>query len=77
MWAIAEGRKLAAGIDKYLHAGKSAKAGRSKSLPASFSLRARRVPEYIFRSELRVMDRLKVVAATATIIGIIFAFFEK
>jgi glutamate synthase (NADPH/NADH) small chain len=25
MWAIAEGRKMAAGIDKYLHAGKSAK----------------------------------------------------
>ncbi|MEK9140757.1 MAG: glutamate synthase subunit beta, partial [Nitrospirota bacterium] len=26
VWAIAEGRKMAAGIDKYLHAGKSAKA---------------------------------------------------
>lgn len=25
VWAIAEGRKMAAGIDKYLHAGKSAK----------------------------------------------------
>jgi glutamate synthase (NADPH/NADH) small chain len=24
-WAIAEGRKMAAGIDKYLQAGKSAK----------------------------------------------------
>ena len=26
VWAIAEGRKMAAGIDQYLHAGKSAKA---------------------------------------------------
>ena len=25
VWAIAEGRKMAAEIDKYLHAGKSAK----------------------------------------------------
>lgn len=25
VWAIAEGRKMARGIDKYLHAGKSAK----------------------------------------------------
>jgi glutamate synthase (NADPH/NADH) small chain len=25
VWAIAEGRKMSAGIDKYLHAGKSAK----------------------------------------------------
>jgi len=28
VWAIAEGRKMAAGIDQYLHAGKSAKSGR-------------------------------------------------
>jgi glutamate synthase (NADPH/NADH) small chain len=28
VWAIAEGRKMAAGIDKYLQAGKSAKSGR-------------------------------------------------
>jgi glutamate synthase (NADPH/NADH) small chain len=28
VWAIAEGRKMAAGIDQYLHAGKSAKTGR-------------------------------------------------
>jgi glutamate synthase (NADPH/NADH) small chain len=28
VWAIAEGRKMAAGIDRYLHAGKSAKLGR-------------------------------------------------
>jgi glutamate synthase (NADPH/NADH) small chain len=27
VWAIAEGRKMAAGIDQYLRAGKSAKAG--------------------------------------------------
>lgn len=27
-WAIAEGRKMAEGIDKYLQAGKSAKSGR-------------------------------------------------
>jgi glutamate synthase (NADPH/NADH) small chain len=25
VWAIAEGRKMAAGIDQYLHAGRSAK----------------------------------------------------
>jgi glutamate synthase (NADPH/NADH) small chain len=28
VWAIAEGRKMAAGINQYLQAGKSAKAGR-------------------------------------------------
>jgi len=28
VWAIAEGRKMAAGIDQYLQAGKSAKTGR-------------------------------------------------
>ena len=28
VWAIAEGRKMAAGIDKYLHANRTAKAGR-------------------------------------------------
>jgi glutamate synthase (NADPH/NADH) small chain len=28
VWAIAEGRKMAMGIDTYLHAGKSAKASR-------------------------------------------------
>ena len=28
VWAIAEGRKMAAGVDKYLQAGKSAKTGR-------------------------------------------------
>jgi glutamate synthase (NADPH) small chain len=27
VWAIAEGRKMAAGIDKYLQAGKTAKSG--------------------------------------------------
>jgi glutamate synthase (NADPH/NADH) small chain len=27
VWAIAEGRKMAAGVDKYLHAGRSAKTG--------------------------------------------------
>ena len=25
VWGVAEGRKMAAGVDKYLHAGKSAK----------------------------------------------------
>ncbi len=28
VWAIAEGRKMAAGVDKYLQANKSAKTGR-------------------------------------------------
>jgi len=28
VWAIAEGRKMAAGINQYLQSGKSAKAGR-------------------------------------------------
>jgi glutamate synthase (NADPH/NADH) small chain len=28
VWVIAEGRKMAAGVDKYLQAGKSAKSGR-------------------------------------------------
>jgi glutamate synthase (NADPH/NADH) small chain len=28
VWAIAEGRKMAAGVDKYLHTGKFAKPSR-------------------------------------------------